>query len=86
MTIHNNTTLSTEGIAQLILIGKTISTWRKRRVTLYEHPTDPDRVISIGVTYGRSARTAMQVIADEPRSQWAAALAAIAHGKTHFSA
>ena len=65
----------------MTVIGATVSKWRERNITLLEHPLDPGKVISVGVTFdGR-----MTVIAEEPRTAWATALAYIASGKVYVS-
>jgi YD repeat-containing protein len=81
MEIYNRTNLTSGEVICLPVIGCTVSKWRGRLVTLREHPTDPSRVISEGVTFDGS----MKVIADEERSQWATALDYIARGRVYSS-
>jgi hypothetical protein len=79
--IYNNTPYDADTLAALPVLGETVSLWRKRRITLYAHPSDADRLISIGHTFdGR-----MIVIAEELRDAWHNALDYIAHGKTYVS-
>lgn len=78
---HNNTAFSLEQLEALPILGTTINNWRQRHITLRQHPTDPSRLISVGVTFnGR-----MTVYADELRSEWATALDYIAQGKVYIS-
>lgn len=81
MQIHNNTTLSMEEIVQLPLIGATVNKWRQRNITLLALPTNPDRLISVGVTFDGKTT----IICEEPRCDWATALDYIAHGKVYVS-
>ena len=53
--------------------------WRGRDITLYEHPTDNDRIISVGTTFDGS----MRVIADELRSDWHRELSSPGNFETH---
>lgn len=53
-----------ESLLHEIKRGKTM--WRQRDVVLYEHPTDPDRLISDGLTFNGT----MRVISDEKKSDW----------------
>ena len=68
---HNNTKLTIAELKELTKqdpIWWYRSNWRQRIVTLYPHPTDPERCISVGITFDEE----MQVIADEELSQhWA---------------
>ena len=69
MKTHNNTTFTDiehqiSTLLQPLKRGR--NNWRGRTITLYEHPTDSNRIISDGVTFDRS----MRVIADEPKSDW----------------
>ena len=75
MKTHNNTTFTDiehqiSTLLQPLKRGR--NNWRGRTITLYEHPTDSNRIISDGVTFDRS----MRVIADELKSDWARELAA----------
>lgn len=75
----NNTSLTEDQIIQLKLIGRTVNNWRGRNINLLEHPSDPDRVISVGITFDGL----MTVICDDERQAWATALDYIAHGKVY---
>lgn len=77
MKTHNSTCFSDEEIAKLKLIGRVVNNWRQRNVNLYEHPSDPNSLISEGITFDGQ----MRVICDESRQEWATALDYIAHGK-----
>jgi len=81
MQVHNNTTLTIEEVRALPYLGITSSKWRQRDIMLYQHPTLPDAVISVGVTFDKT----MQVIAAEPKSSWTTALDYIQHGKIYVS-
>ena len=70
MTTHNNTSFANieQQIAGLLHpIKRGRNNWRGRDIVLYEHPTDPSRLISDGTTFDKS----MRVIADESRDEWA---------------
>jgi hypothetical protein len=73
----NNTSWTPDQIKGFGYIGRTVNKWRGRSVALYNHPSDPARVISIGVTFDGD----VVVIADESRSDWCMALAAISEGR-----
>jgi len=79
--IQNNTPYDADTLAALPVLGETVNLWRQRRITLYAHPSDPERLISIGYNYDHR----LVVIADEPRSAWATALDSIAHGRVYVS-
>ena len=76
---NNNTDLSPADIAALPVIGKTVNNWRQRNITLHAHPTDPTRLVSVGVTFDG----AVTVVCDESRDEWRVALDYIAHGKVY---
>jgi cephalosporin-C deacetylase-like acetyl esterase len=41
--------------AKLPEIGKLKNNWRERTVSVRQHPTDPQKVVSIGVPFGGGA-------------------------------
>lgn len=81
MKIHNNTQLSIEEIGRLPVLGKTVSKWRQRNITLRQHPTKEDYVISVGVTFDGT----MMVISEEPKCAWTVALEYASRGKEYVS-
>src|SRR5512145_1151223 len=70
----NNTGFTPEEIGACPLIGETVNKWRQLVIRLHEHPTDPDRVISIGYAFAGG----LTVVCDEPRTSWSTALDYIA--------
>ena len=78
---HNNTNLTEAQIRELPVLGRTVNKWRQRDITLLAHPTDPDRLISVGTTFDG----AMTVICDDERLMWSVALDYIARGKVYVS-
>ena len=48
------------------VIGRLRNDWRQRHVTVYDHPTDPDQVISVGVPFDGSK----PIVCEEPRSAY----------------
>mgnify|MGYP000367212845 CR=1 FL=1 len=80
-TTHNNTPFTAEVLATLPVLGTTVNKWRGRTIALYGHPTDPERLVSVGVTFDGS----MTVVADESRAEWATALDYAARGKVYTS-
>ena len=79
--IANNTLYPLDAIEQLVVLGTTVSKWRGRTVTLYQHPANEDGVISVGVTFDKK----LTVIADEPKTGWVTALDYAKHGKVYVS-
>lgn len=81
MKVYNNTKYSNDEILSFPVIGYTASKWRQRNICLREHPEDPTRLISDGITFDES----MRVIADESKEEWAIALEYIEQGKVYTS-
>ncbi len=80
-TLYNNTPFTAAELAALPVLGTTVNMWRGRTITLYGHPTDPARLVSVGVFLDGSTT----VIADESRDEWATALDYAARGKVYTS-
>ena len=78
MKVHNNTELAEAYVYGLPVIKAGKNHWRGRDITLRQHPTDPDRVISVGTTFDREVR----IIADEPKSAWTRELSAFGDFET----
>jgi hypothetical protein len=53
MQIINNTALPLEEIKRLPLVGLCKNKWRMRDVEIYQHPTDPNSVYSVGVNFDK---------------------------------
>jgi hypothetical protein len=83
-TVHNNTPFSLDEIAKFAVLGETVNKWRQRNITLYQHPTETDMVVSVGTIFGQLDYS-MTVIAVEPKDAWATALDYAAHGKVYVS-
>jgi hypothetical protein len=77
--VCNNTPLSLDQVAALPILGRTRNNWRQRDIVLHAHPTDGERLISVGTTFDGM----LTVIGDEPKSDWAIALDYAAHGKVY---
>ena len=45
------------------VIGRLDNKWRRRKVSVHEHPSDPTRVISVGLRYDGGD----PVVCEEPR-------------------
>jgi hypothetical protein len=80
-TVHNNTAFTPAVLATLPVIGTAVNKWRGRNITLYGHPSDASRLVSVGVTFDGT----MTVIADESRDEWATALDYASRGKVYVS-
>jgi hypothetical protein len=62
---------NSEGITAKDVEGKPViglldNKWRQRRVTVYDHPTNPDMVISVGQPYDNSEA----IVCVEPREEY----------------
>ena len=79
--VHNHTPYTPEQVAGLVLLGRTVSSWRQRNISLYQHPEMADQVVSVGVTFDQ----AMTVLSVEPKSAWVTALAYAARGHVYIS-
>lgn len=79
--VHNNTPFTRQEIEQFVYLGFTKNNWRGRNVSLYQHPTEPDLLVSVGTTYDQR----MTVLAVEPKSSFKIALGYAAHGKIYVS-
>ena len=53
-------------------IGRLKNNWRRRHVLVYDHPDDPDKVISVGVPFDGGP----DVVCEEPREAYARVIAA----------
>lgn len=78
---HNHTDYTLEQIVAMPLLATTINKWRGRRIRLYQHPADENRVISVGVTFDGN----MTVIASEFKHEWETALDYGSRGKVYTS-
>lgn len=79
-TIHNRTSLSLSEIEKLPLLASTVSKWRNRNIKLYQHPDQPDHVISVGLTFDK--RSIICVV--ETKSTWHLALEYAERGKLYI--
>ena len=79
--IHNHTTFTMKEIVELQALGTTVSKWRGRDITLLQHPTDADSVVSVGVTFDHTSI----IISVESKNEWATALDYAAHNKVYVS-
>lgn len=64
-------------------IGRFINEWRRRNVAVYEHLTDPDKVVTIGYPFDGGA----PIETVENRQDWTATIRKIqdatAHGRVY---
>lgn len=81
LVVHNNTPFNLDTIAGFVKLGNTVNKWRQRNVTLLQHPTEPNNVVSVGTTFDQS----MQVIAVESKDAWIKALDYASRGKVYVS-
>lgn len=81
MKIHNNTQFSIEEILRMSVIGNVVSKWRQRNITLRQHPTKEDHVVSVGVTFNET----VMVLSEEPKCAWTVALEYASRGKVYVS-
>lgn len=51
-------------------IGFLNNKWRQRQVTVYDHPTDPAKVVSVGIPYGAERKRSGWVVCVEPRADY----------------
>lgn len=65
MTIHNNTHYNIKTIKEFKKLAHCTNNWRKRYIDLYQHPTKPYSVISIGYSFDNKTI----VIAEELKCQ-----------------
>lgn len=81
MITHNQTPWDVRQILdQFAYLGYMKNLWRQRDVCLYAHPTAPDHLVTIGMSFD----SAMRVIVVEPRAKYTTALAYIARGKVYI--
>jgi hypothetical protein len=69
MKTYNNTTMpNIERLIESVLhpIKKGKNNWRKRNITLYEHPRDMRKVVSEGISFDGKLR----IIAEESLNDW----------------
>ncbi len=70
MIVHNCTDSTLDQVRLFKLLGMTTNKCRQRDIDLYQHPNDPDRVISVGTTFNGLET----IVADEPKTDWETAL------------
>lgn len=76
----NNTGMTLAAIEVLPVIFTVRNNWRKRNVTVYKHPTDTRKVISVGRLFDGGGPFVNLDDADN----WKSELARAATGQTHF--
>lgn len=65
--VCNHTCFDLAWIEALPVIKTVRSNWRKRDVRLYQHPGNPDRVFSVGVSDDKM----MTVVCEDAKTAWA---------------
>ncbi len=65
-TIHNPTGFPLETLEKSLTLFTVKNNWRMRDVIVHPHPTDKQRVISIGYSFDKKTVT----VADESRDDW----------------
>lgn len=79
-TIHNNTQFSIEEVEAKPILFIVMNKWRQRNIAVREHPTDPERCTSDGVSFDGK----MRVIADDSRKDWCGQFSQLPYGVKHF--
>ncbi len=64
--VKNNTKFEIVEILQQPVLHHYKSNWRQRDVTLFEHPEDNTRVLSIGITFCGSK----MIVCDDPKTSF----------------
>jgi len=64
--IYNRTTFSKDDAMRLPLLKTVRSEWRRRTITLHQHPEDDNLIVSIGCSWDSDD----VVICVETRSDW----------------
>ena len=64
----NNTTFAIAQISSFEPIFTVHNEWRQREVTVYKHPTDENKVVSVGIPFGCGINSA--IICEENVSEW----------------
>jgi hypothetical protein len=65
----NSENITLETVKGKPVIGRLKNNWRQRDVTVYDHPTNPNMVVSVGVPFGSSEKDA--VVCVEEREAFA---------------
>jgi hypothetical protein len=78
---HNHTPFSVNQIKSFQYLGRTVDKWRGRNVALYQHPSESDSVVTVGVTFDNS----MTVVCVDKKTDWTTALDYAEHGKVYVS-
>ena|SRR5579863_1520477 len=65
--IHNTTPYTLDDTFNMPTYGRFMNSWRQRFVVVHVHPSDPERVITVG----RNFATNTTWICDEPRADYA---------------
>lgn len=76
----NRTPFTLDEVKALRLIGRMVNKWRQRNVYLYQHPTERDGIVSIGVAFDGS----QQVICVESKGDYTNALDYIDQGRVYI--
>jgi hypothetical protein len=66
LTTYNQTVFSSDELRALTCIGRVKLMRQERYVIIYQHPTVPERVITVETLFSDQAR----YIRDTPRSEW----------------
>jgi hypothetical protein len=81
MEIHNHTRWTAEQIAAMPVVATSVNNWRRRNITLHQHPEQPDSVLSVGITFDGK----MKVIAEEGKVLWMRALDCASRGEVEIT-
>lgn len=63
----NSENITIETIKGKPVIGLLKNNWRQRHVTIYDHPTNPEMVVSVGVPFNNTE----QIVCVEERTAYA---------------
>lgn len=76
----NRTAFAPEAIKAMPVLFTVRNNWRNRNVSVYQHPEQQDRVLTIGESFDGL----LTVIADETKADYAHEFNLFAIGKTRF--
>ena len=65
--VYNRTNYKLEDAQQQPLLKKVISKWRQRNVQLFQHPTEPHKVLSVGTSFDGCTI----IVCEEDKKDWA---------------
>ena len=70
--IHNRTPFTADEIREFTVLKYVRNEWRQRNITLYQHPTEEDKIVSAGLSFDQT----QVVVCVETKEEWARELGA----------